>query len=448
MRSDLPSLLFLFLCQLLVSLPTQGAEEKGWSVAGELRIRGELLENSYRLVAPASDLIATSRLALALRYRGESLRAVAEIQDSRAWGDESLSPIGTDDVNAAEPIQFWLGRSWALSTAMIEARAGRMTLDFGSRRLLARNRFRNTSNAFQGALLAWQQQDLRLQAFYTLPLQREPTNIQRDALRDNRAALDRAGTAERFAGFTAVLAPSAGSSLDAYLFHNRRRPRSGRPVSAQDLWTAGFRLRHRVAGWRGEWESALQRGDSALRSAPGSPQLRHDAWFLHASIARDLLPGLELALEYDHASGDRDPLDNRNQRFDRLYGARASELGPSGIFGVAIRSNQRSPALRLRWTPQSEHELMFSLRGIALDAPRDALVGSGRRDVSGSSGRDVGLQWELRYLRSARARALSWESGIAVLDPGSFFGSEGVVLNPALAGSTVRYAFSQLSFRF
>lgn len=454
-----PALAVSFLLTFVCTLPAisgaadsgaaKNEEALGWSWSGVFRMRGEYLENSFRLLAPQRDQIGTTRLELALRYKSDDWEGMAEIQDSRAWSAESRSPIGTDDVNAAEPIQLWLGRRWELPTGSLEARAGRMTMNFGSRRLLARNRFRNTSNAFQGALLAWEQVDMRLQAFYTLPLQREPTDFQRAALRDNEAALDRAGTAERFAGVTMAWRASPEIDLETYLFQNRRRPRIGRPLPTQDLWTAGFRFRQRHGDWRIEWESALQVGDSGqLLPISDTPELSHRAWFLSAGLSRELLPGLELGLVYDHATGDRDPFDSRNERFDRLYGARASELGPSGIFGAAIRSNQRSTALRLRWQREPHHHVLFSLRQLALDAPRDAFVTGGRRDVTGESGRDLGLQWELRYRWSAMTGRINWESGVALLAAGNYFDGSGAQLNPALGASSTRYAFTQLSFRF
>ena len=61
---------------------------------------------------------------------------------------------------------------------------GRLTMDLGSRRLVARNRFRNNTNAFTGVDWKWQSElgwDFR--AFYVLPVQRLPS--ERERLFDN-----------------------------------------------------------------------------------------------------------------------------------------------------------------------------------------------------------------------------------------------------------------------
>jgi hypothetical protein len=441
----LPYSLFLVLCCLAFAVPVTLADERPWTLSGALRLRGEMLEDSFRLRAPARDELLLTRLEAALRYRGELLEGQFEIQDSRAFNDKPLSPLGTDDVNALEPILAWLGARWMLGDGELAARAGRMTLDFGSRRLLARNRFRNTSNAFQGGLLRWEKDSAAFQGFYFLPLQRAPGALERDALRTNEAALDRAGSAERFAGLTASWTLAESISAEAYLFDSRVRTQPLRPRNAHDLLTLGGRLQWSRGPWRGEGELAVQWGESRPLLAAEAAWQTHRAWTGHGSIGRRFGESLELSIAYDVASGDRDPDDGRYQRFDRLYGARAFELGPSGIFGVAVRSNLRSLGLRLEAEPAPNHLLLLSLRQLRLDSGTDALVGSGRRDLSGAAGRDIGLQWELRWRWSPAPWTL--EAGIALLDPGRYF-EGGTPLNPTLDASLSRYAFTQLSWRF
>jgi hypothetical protein len=440
------SILFCLLLCFAMEAPVTLAAEPRWDVSGALRVRGEVLADSFRLLAPQRDELLLTRLEMGVKYRGERLQGQLEVQDSRAFNDRALSPIGTDDVNALEPIQAWLGTGWQLEEGTLQARVGRMTLDYGSRRLLARNNFRNSSNAFQGGLLRWERGATQLQGFFLLPLQRQPGALQREALRENRMQLDRAGSAERLGGFTASWESAAGAAYEAYLFDSRRRARRLRPVGEHDLLTLGGRLRLQRGPWRGEGELAVQWGESRPVPVPSVPWQTHRAWTVHASVARQLGNALELRLIYDQASGDDDPTDNRNERFDRLYGARAFELGPSGIFGLAVRSNLRSVALRLQAQPHEDHRILLSLRQLSLDSPRDALIGSGRRDFSGASGRDIGQQWELRWRWTLSP--LELEAGLALLDPGSYFKGAGAPLNPPLEASLSRYAFTQMTWRF
>lgn len=423
----------------------------GWTFDARLRLRSEFLEDSFRLVAPAEDHLQLARLELGAHYQDANWLLDVELQDSRAWGFKTRSPVGTDDINVLEPINASVGRRLQLADdGSLTLRVGRMTIDYGSRRLLARNQFRNTSNAFQGLRAQWQQGGRRTQLLYTLPLQREPNALDPAALRERTFALDKAGSNERFWGLTHDFSVHDEQlELGAYAFANHLSDRPGRPVADRDLITVGARALHQGPRYDLELEAAYQWGDSLPGVlAPAADMLSHRAWFAHAHLGFDLSPQLELRAAFDIATGDRDPDDGRNERFDRLYGARAFELGPSGIFGAAIRSNLRAPALRLVWTPSAGQTLLLSHRWLRLDSARDALVSTARRDFSGESGRDVGEQWELRWQYKPQQAAFSLELGGAYLDKGAFFagsGSAGLLNPPATADS--RYLFAQLIWR-
>ena len=83
-------------------------------------------------------------------------------------------------VNSVELLRAYLevtGTASGRFAGEHELQLGRMTMDFGSRRLVARNRFRNTSNAFTGVAWTWKGvRDHTLRAFYVLPLKRRPTS--------------------------------------------------------------------------------------------------------------------------------------------------------------------------------------------------------------------------------------------------------------------------------
>src|SRR5690606_20230279 len=96
-------------------------------------------------------------------------------------------------VNATEWLQTYLQLSaddLLLEGSSPELRLGRQTMDIGSRRLVARNLFRNTLNAFYGAALYWDAErgpDLRL--FYVRPVMRRPSAAAE--LLDNQWQADR-----------------------------------------------------------------------------------------------------------------------------------------------------------------------------------------------------------------------------------------------------------------
>ena len=156
------------------------------SVGGSYRIRYEYLDNPFRPLSDGSDELLVGRLLLDLRGNWSRLNAGLEIQDSRAQLADARTPLGTDDVNALEPLQAWLGLGLSEVFAegdRLDLAAGRLTIDAGSRRLVARNGFRNTSNAFTGVHAEWARGASRARAFLVLPIHRLPNEPQR--LRDN-----------------------------------------------------------------------------------------------------------------------------------------------------------------------------------------------------------------------------------------------------------------------
>ncbi|MDH3953658.1 MAG: alginate export family protein, partial [Gammaproteobacteria bacterium] len=157
------------------------------SISGSFRLRYESMENTFRLVGPAQDELLLSRLLVHAQVNGERFYGGFELQDSRAWLEQDLTPVGTDDVNALEPLRAYVG----YRNENVDIQVGRMTMDVGSRRLVSRNRMRNTINSFTGVRAKWSKSGgVGLQAFLTMPVARLPNNLELDRLRNNEFELD------------------------------------------------------------------------------------------------------------------------------------------------------------------------------------------------------------------------------------------------------------------
>lgn len=102
-----------------------------------------------------------------------------------------------------------------------------------------------------------------------------------------------------------------------------------------------------------------------------------------------------VALEYDYASGDEDPNDSKNQRFDTLFGARRFDFGPTGIYGAFARTNLNSPGVRITATPTADVLLGLDHRAHWLASYTDSWVPAGLRDRSGRTSNYIGQQLEL-----------------------------------------------------
>ncbi len=397
-------------------------------LSGSHRTRYETLGGQFRAARDGGDQMLALRTIILTELRGEALRAGIEIIDSRAFLDDSGSPLSTTMINPAELLQGYL--AWSRDDVLLagdhsELRAGRLTLDVGSRRLVARSLYRNTINTFTGVEWRWSDaQGRSLQAFYTLPVNRKPNTF--DALHDNRIEFDEEDTEVRLWGLHYDLALMPGGHRgDVYLLGLNEADADGRPTRNRELYTPGLRLYRPHAPGRVDYlvEAALQFGESRQTTAATDRRdLDHLAHFEHVEIgytwAHAWSPRLKA--EFDYASGDDSPTDGDNDRFDPLFGARRFEFGPTGIYGPFARSNLLSPGLRLHAAPLANVRLMLAWRGFWLASARDAWTTTGLRDPSGATGSFIGQQVEMRLRWEVVPGNYRFEAGAACLVDGEF----------------------------
>ena len=397
-------------------------ENRDWlSISGSFRLRYESMDNTYRLVGPGHDELLVSRLLLHTEVKGERFYGGFELLDSRAWLDEDLTPVGTDDVNALEPLRAYVG----YRNENIDIQVGRMTMDVGGRRLVSRNNMRNTINGFTGVRVRWSRPGgVGLDTFVTMPVARLPNNLERNRLRNNEFELDQEHW-ERVLWGLLVSDVGLTSHLDAeaYLIGIREEDRPSLPTRNRDFVTAGIRAHHSGDVWTYELEAAIQHGKNRATALPtDTTDLDHRAWFTHAEVSRKL-PGSwkpRVILRFDYASGDDDPDDDEFNRFDTLYGDRRWEFGPTGIYGALTRSNILSPGIALRSKPSPSTDFRIDYRQAWLASKRDFMPTAGLRDRDGLSGSFIGHQVDLRWRWWPGSRNLSIDVTAAYLWKGEF----------------------------
>jgi hypothetical protein len=150
-----------------------------------------------------------------------------------------------------------------------------------------------------------------------------------------------------------------------------------------------------------------------------------------------------LFLHYTYASGDRDPFDGSNERFDTLFGARRFEFGPTSIYGAFSRSNINSPGIRLQLRREPRWNAFIDYRAVWLASARDEWGGTGVRDPSGNSGSFVGQQVEMRLRWKLLPGNLMLEAGYAHLFAGEFIDEA-----PNSNGGDTNYVYTQMLLRF
>ena len=153
---------------------------KWLSLSVEQRTRYETMDGRFNASAKGGDQQIALQTDAFLEARFNHFRFGGEFLDARQLGSDSGSTLNNTHVDEADLIQgyfAWADQNAFYSGLGAEIIAGRQTLNFGSRRLIARNAMRNTINTFDGLRLRvvdynnWQ-----FNAFATMPVNRYPSS--------------------------------------------------------------------------------------------------------------------------------------------------------------------------------------------------------------------------------------------------------------------------------
>ncbi|MCS6900141.1 MAG: alginate export family protein [Myxococcales bacterium] len=410
--------------------PWRVEEHIGWSwlqFGLEHRIRFEHLGNDFRTANPGDSTGFFLRTLLFAEARISPIFVGFELKDARAWTSSS-TPLNTTLVDPLDLLQGYVGlrgSSLILPGDDTSLAAGRMTINLGSRRLVARNDFRNTINAFTGVHAQWisPSQDI-FRTFIVVPVVRLPSEA--EELRRNQLKRDQENRRALFWGAFFQGRPLAAKVIfETYLLGLHEGDSDLAPSSDRRLYTPGFRaLRPSTPGeFDFQFEVISQFGYSRVSTAAkDTNDLDHLAYSVHASggfrFRASWFP--HILLIFDYASGDRSPVDGMNNRFDPLFGARRFDFGPTGIYGAFARSNLISPSIRVGVDPHRTVDAFAAYRPAWLASPRDAWTTSGLRDPDGRSGRFLGHQVEARVRWHIFPKNLSLDIGSALLLRGDF----------------------------
>jgi hypothetical protein len=395
--------------------PTWAAKALGapaeLKVAASSRLRYEAIAGQPRVGFNDHDDLVNLRTTVFAEYDFGAVRLGGELFDSRVWSARPGTPVTTNEVNALEPVQAYvaidvsdpLGEKGKASLQL-----GRFTLNLGSRRLVAADEYRNTTNGYTGARADLDVRGVRATFIYTLPQQRLPDAF--DDLVANRVRFDREDFTLVLWGGQLSARPFGPTTIETSLYHLGERDAPGRPTTDRSLDTLSLRLYRDPA--RGKFDHELevigQWGESSASRAASAARTPVAASFVHAELGYTLTDSwrTRISLEYDRASGDKPG--GRNTRFDTLFGMRRAEIAPAGIFNAIGRANLSAPALRVEAQPSKRLDAFALWRPLWLASRFDAFSTTGVRDPTGRSGSFAGHQLETRaryWLLPDRLRA-------------------------------------------
>lgn len=429
-------------------LETAVGAPEGLTIKGEVRARVEGIDGQFRPNAAQDDAMFSLKTTLQVEYDGGPWRIGGELWDGRAYGEKSNSSAGTGEVDAMEMVQAYVGLDFGMGGgSKAQVTAGRFTMNLGSRRLVARQAFRNTTNAFTGVNFQWKGRGGdQLTLLWAMPQLRLPDDI--EGIHDNSVKRDKETSDLQFYGGSLTKAGVLGGSLEIYGYGLAERDSANRPTRNRHIFTPGLRAYRAPKAGRLDYdvEGAYQFGRTHATTAPTDlTDLDVSAYFIHAEAGRTFSGGWQprLSFDFDIASGDRSKAKTYN-RFDTLFGARRFDFGPTGLYGAVGRFNTISGGARFEVKPDGKSDVMMMYRALWLDSKADSFSNTGVRDSSGTSGAFAGNQFEARYRRTLIPDVLRVDTGVAYLAKGRFLKD---APNAPQTGDT-KYGYIDLYFDF
>lgn len=370
-----------FSLPILLLIPTTACAEDGLTLSANTRLRYETIEGQPRVGFHESDDLFNIRTIVTGEYRTGRLRLGAELYDSRVYGGDAGTPITTGEVNTLELVQAYVGfevpDAFGPGTKL-GLQAGRFTLNLGSRRLVAADDYRNTTNGYTGLRAdLGLPDDLSATPIYALPQVRLPDN--RPDLVDNRVKFDRESFDLVLWGglVTKKLWKRGAVELSHYHLGERDTPKLA--TRDRSLDTLGLRFFRDPAGGRADFESETiyQFGSVRASLAPVATKLDVSAWFTHAEAGYTFRHSWSprVALEFDYASGDG--RGGKFGRFDTLFGMRRADLAPAGLYNAVGRANIVSTGLRVEATPSTRLDAFAAYRPLWLASRFDSFSTTG-----------------------------------------------------------------------
>lgn len=402
--------------------PAWADDGGGFALSGTARLRYEAIANQPRAGFNQNDDLVNLRTTLMAKYQSGPFTIGGELWDSRVYGGDKGTPITTGEVNTLELVQAFVAVKSVVGHAKVSVQAGRFLLNIGSRRLVAADEYRNTTNGYTGLRAdVATRNGITATAIYVLPQQRRPDDPA--SLRRNAFAVDREGFDLVLWGGVLAKAKAIGPlTAEASYFHLGERDTPGHPTRDRSLDTYGGRLLREPAAGKldGEVEAFAQSGRVSASAAPGAATLPVAAWFIHAAMGYSLHDAWKtrVSVQYDRASGDGAPGTYRH--FDTLYGMRRADLAPAGLYNAVGRANVSTPGIRVEVAPSPRWDAFTTYEALWLASRTDSFSTTGVRDASGRSGGFAGHQLDGRFRWWVRPAKLRFEMDGVLLMKGRF----------------------------
>ena len=377
----------------------------------EFRTRYEMRHNDIRHVEGGFDnpFFLRSRAYAGIKEILDPFRFAVEFQDSRVYNHKFASTDQENDpydlIQGYGELYFkrGLGEDDRKQDRPIRFRAGRMAYETLDRRFIARNEWRNTTNAFQGFRLNLGQEvnDWEVDMWGMQPVKRLQTRF--DEANDHLWFFGAIGHWRKWSDIITLQPYYMGQKQTADPNGFTATNRLDREIHMPSL---------RGYGKIGNTGIDFDVNFSYQFGTNGTQQ--HAAYGYTAEIGKTFKHAWKPRLSgfYGYATGDRHPNDNVDNRFDRFFGF----ARPWSSDHYVIYENIKAPRVRFDLQPIQKLGLEASYAWFWLASSTDRLFDSFdgnisvtkdpgfNRDRTGRSGDYVGsaLELRLRYQLTSR----------------------------------------------
>ena len=374
-RSLLSTCLLLILV-VICPLANASSDEIAFDVSGSFRVRYESLNNPIFPTSSTAREQSNQRLSTRFIVNStvsyQNLAATIEIRDSRVFLDENDPTLTANQVNTLEPTQFFITYKPERESGLYEVSAikvGRMELDYGSRRLLAKTAYRNATNSYDGIVVEARVADWQVHGVYVLPVSRFPTDS--ESLDGNERAFDKSFSERKFFG---VYAASKDNNVklqsywlkedDSEALATRNRALYTLSVDYTQPFDNGLITNIEVVGQTGTSYQTASANDTDEKDVR--------AYMLFGYVGKQITDNTFLRAEVDYISGDNDTSDDTISDFDTLYGVRRFDFGPTDVYQAMPRRNLKAVGLRSVSKPAKAHNIMLGYKAMWYQkAPQD-----------------------------------------------------------------------------
>ncbi len=334
-------------------------------VSGSLRVRYESLHNpifpTTREQREQNNERISTRVIVNTTVSYNNISATLDVRDSRAFLDNNDPTLGANQVNTLEPVQFYVSYA-PTSLATINAiKVGRMELDYGSRRLLAKTVYRNATNSYDGVVVDATFSQWNVSGIYIQPVVRFPSDAA--SVDANERAFDKSYSERRLFG-AYITSPDDNIKLQSYWL--KEDDGDELATNNRDLVTLSIDYTKAFShGWKGNVEVVGQTGTAReTRAADDTLDKDVRAYMLFGYLGKKITANTFLRAEVDYISGDNYTSDNRIENFDSLFGVRRFDFGPTDVYQAMPRRNLKTVGLRSISKPASAHHVLLGYKAM------------------------------------------------------------------------------------